>query len=332
MTNLIIERKNQIIISNVVNQVPTHHITELAGSLGENTKRAYLSDIKQFFGISDFAELTIDMVAKIRVSHVNRYFQKLDEEGKSPSTINRKLQALSKFYKFMARKEIGIVEYNPFSSEEGAMRFKSKNYSNTRSLQDEEVRAIMEVITKDNSILGIRNQLLILLLATTGMRREELVSLKIGDIKKSDGKDLFEFVGKGKKERLVVIAKSIMLLIEKYLSMREVTLGDKSLPLFISHSTRNNNIVSNTAITTQSIYNLVKKVANEAGIDASSVSPHCFRHTYVTRSLEMGVPLTDIQDRVGHADISTTKRYAHTKRILEGNPADALADIYTLEH
>lgn len=329
MTDLIIEGKNQIVISNVINQVPTYHITELAGSLSDNTKRAYLADIRQFFGIRDFAELTIDMVARTKVSHVNRYFKRLAEEGLSPSTINRKLQALSKFYKFMARREVGIVEYNPFSSDEGAMRFKSKNYSNTRSLQDEEVRAIMEIITKDNSILGIRNQILILMLATTGMRRDELATLKIGYLKKSDGKDLIEFTGKGNKERMVVIAKSIRELIGKYLDMRGVTLSDKNLPMFVSHSTRNNNIASSTSITTQSIYNLVKKVAGEAGVDAESVSPHCFRHTYVTRSLEMGVPLDTIQDRVGHSDISTTKRYAHTKKILEDNPADALADLYT---
>jgi integrase/recombinase XerD len=232
----------------------------------------------------------------------------------------------------MARKEVCIVSYNPVSADEGAMRFKNKNYSNTRALTDDEVRAIMEVISCDNSILGLRNKIIVLLLATTGMRREELASLKIGSLKKSDGQDMFEFLGKGNKERMVVIAKTIRNLIDEYLSMRGVTLFEKTLPLFISHSTNMNNRIANKPITPQSIYNVIKAVADEANIDASSVSPHCFRHTYVTRSLKMGIRLEDIQDRVGHSDISTTKRYAHSNNILEGNPADALADLYTNAH
>lgn len=325
---MLIEKPEQIIITNNVNAVSPKHIIELSGVMTPNTKRAYLADIRAFFEIKDFSELTTNMVAKITVSKVNKYFQNLSDEGYSPATINRKLQALSKFYKYMSRREVGIIDYNPFSSDEGAMRFKAKNYSNTRSLTDDEVRSIMETLGKDKSILGIRNKIIVLILATTGLRRSEIAEMRVGQITTMDGQAIIEVVGKGNKERFVVIAKGIKDLIDTYLGLRGLSYQDKQKALFVSHS--QNKLAG--MITAQTIYNTIKEVAGKAGLEAGSISPHCFRHTYVTKSLDMGCPLEDVQDRVGHSDISTTRRYDHTRRMLKGNPADAMMDIYSTEN
>ena len=78
------------------------------------------------------------------------------------------------------------------------------------------------------------------------------------------------------------------------------------------------------------MYNIIKSVAVRAGLDASNISPHCFRHTYATESLEMGIDLKDVADLMGHADLSTTRRYEHTNRILKHNPATALDEMFTM--
>jgi site-specific recombinase XerD len=310
---------------NMENKLPSGHIVEFAGTLTQNTKRAYMGDIVQFFNIKDVSELTIDMVQSVTPSMVNQYIESLLEQGKSPSTINRKMQALSKFYKFLCKRNVGIMDYNPFSSDEGAARFKTKRYSNTRALTDDEVQKIIQTISEDQSILGIRNKIIVLLLATTGMRRGEIAKLKIGDIIMYQENHVIEIMGKGRKERFVVIAKAIKQYIDRYLQLRRLTYMDKDEPLFVSHSS---NSEGGTAITAQTVYNKIKKIAKKTGIEANSISPHCFRHTYITNSLEMGCDIEDVQDRVGHADIGSTRRYDHTHRIIKNNPADELANKF----
>lgn len=326
----LIENKNDIIIGSnsnlsVENNVAIGLVAELANSLTPNTKRAYLADIKQFFNIKDINQLTIDQVRSVTVATANQYFLKLNEQGLSASTINRKLQALTKFYKICCRREVGIMDYNPFSSDEGTARLKTKRYSNTRSLVDDEVKKFMEVISEDKSILGLRNKIIMLMLATTGMRRAEIASLTVGQITKNMGVPVVEFMGKGFQERFVVIAEAIKTLIDQYIALRGLTYRDWSMPLFVSHSSNAKEV---KAITTETIYQLVKKTAKKAGLDEESISPHCFRHTYITKSLELGCSIQDVQDRVGHADVGTTRRYDHTARIIKGNPANELASIY----
>lgn len=321
-----LNNRNEIIINE--NTGLQNHIVELAGSLSKSTKRAYLNDIKQFFGINDFSELTINMVRNVNVATSNRYFEKMVKLGYAEATINRKMQALSKFYKFMGRREVGVMNYNPFSSDEGSGRLKTKRYSNTRALTDNEVKSIMSIISQDRSILGLRNKIMVLLLATTGMRRQELAKLKIDNIGINMGKHVIEYIAKGGKPMYIVIAKTIKTYIDHYIQLRGLTYMDKDQPLLISHSS---NADPTKHISTETIYQTIKKVANKAGLEADSISPHCFRHTYITKSLDMGCTIEDVQDRVGHADISTTRRYDHTRRIINNNPADEMAQLYDMQ-
>lgn len=320
--------ENKSLVLNNGNDLPVTCLDQLTGSLTPNTRRAYMTDIIQFFNVSNPNQINIDMIRDVNVATANQYFEKLHNEGYANSTINRKLQALSKFYKFLCRKEVGIMDYNPFSSDEGTVRLKVRSYSNTRALADHEVKTFMSVISADRTILGLRNKIIMLLIATTGMRRAEVASLVIGMIGKMMGKSIIDFTGKGNKERFVEIAESIKKLIDEYIKLRGLTYMDKSQPLFVSHA---HNADPTKPITTETIYQLVKKVAKQAGLEEDSISPHCFRHTYITKSLDLGCDLADIQDRVGHASMSTTRRYDHTKRILKNNPANALAEMFNVE-
>lgn len=307
------------------NTLPQKYIYELAGSLTSNTKRAYLGDIKRFYDISDFSELTLDMVQGVDVERANKYIDKLVEQGKKPSTINRSIRALSKFYRYLCRREIGIMTYNPFSSDEGINIFKIGNQSTGRALLDDEVIKFIEVINEDKSIIGLRNKIIILMLATTGMRRSEVSGTKIGQISVSEGEYIINAVGKGRKTRIVVISKGLKIYIDKYLEARGLTYKDKNKPLFDNHSS---NGEENSGISHQTVYRAVKGIANKAGLEVDNISPHSLRHTYITNSLKEGCPLEDVQDRVGHADPSTTRRYDHLRRIINNNPADKFLEKF----
>lgn len=302
------------------------------GQLTENTKRAYMNDIKEFFGVKELNDITVHQLTSVTTATANQFAEHLAKKGRAVSTINRKMTSMSALYTFLCRREVGIMDYNPFSVKEGAGRIRqSKRYSNTRALTKEEVQKVVRVTMEGTDLEAIRNRIIVLVLATTGLRRSEICRIKVGEIRKTHGKDVVEIVGKGQKERLIVISKSIKVLIDNYLEMRGLTYADKDKYLFVKH-TSNAKYFSDDpdkqALTTQSIYNVVKKVAEKAGIGADDVSPHCMRHTWFTEALEMGLPIQDVADMGGHSDISTTRRYDHTNRVVSNNPADKLAEMF----
>lgn len=302
-------------------------------SLTENTRRAYVKDVCDFFGVTELNKVTVDQVTSVNVSSAMEFRDRLQGEGKALSTINRKLTSLSAFYSFLCRYEVGIMQYNPFSSKEGLSRMaQSKRYSNTRCLTVEEVQKLVRVTLEGTDIEAIRNRIIVLLLATTGMRRAEITSIKIGKIRMSHGKDIIEIRGKGDKERIVVISPTIKVMIDKYVQLRGLSYDNKEHYLLASHTSNVDHFkevgASPKPITTQAVYNVIKKVADRAGIHADDVSPHCLRHTWFTEALESGLPIQDVADMGGHSDLSTTRRYDHTKRVISNNPADMLANKF----
>lgn len=305
-------------------------------SLTENTKRAYMVDIMQFvqhyFDVERLSDVTEAQIRSVDSSIARTYTNWLkteanDGKGYSVATINRKLTSLSSFYSFLSRREIGIMDYNPFDTRQGAKRLRqNKRYSNTRCLTLEETQKMFAVLmNKELCLSTLRDRIIILLLATTGMRRDEVACQQIGNIIQTNGGYALEFIAKGEIERLVMLTNTIKTMIDKYLLARGLTYKDKEEYIFVGHSS-NAHYYNNDHLTAQAIFDMVKDIAEEAGLDKSTISPHCFRHTYVTESLNLGIPIQDVADLVGHADISTTRRYAHTNNILTHNPAQAFED------
>ena len=73
-------------------------------------------------------------------------------------------------------------------------------------------------------------------------------------------------------------------------------------------------------------YEMIQRLARKAGIPAAeSITPHSFRHTFITEALSAGIPLQDVQDAAGHADPRTTRRYDHGRHNLDRHPTYVLA-------
>lgn len=303
----------------------TNPLVQYAGTLSENTKKAYIHDILEFFGTNNPREVTLEDIRAVDVTTANQYREKLIKQGLKLSTVNRKLTSLSGFYRFLSRREVGIMDYNPFSSREGTARIRqSKKYSNTRCLSAKEVQAMLNVLKYDNTLLGVRNKLIIMLLSTTGIRREELLTLKVGMLRKIQDRYVFEIVGKGDKELLVPVSDQTKKLMDKYLSMRGLTYEDRDEFIVVNHA----NNYDGQALSPQGLTKALKQIAERAGIGSEDISPHVFRHTFITQALELGAKLEDVQDMVGHASIDTTRRYDHTSRILTRSPANKLDALF----
>lgn len=297
-------------------------------SLSHNTQKAYVRDILDFFEVDKLENISLYQVQSVNVSSANQFRQALTNKGYATSTINRKLTAMSKFYSYLCRKEIGLMDYNPFSSKEGMLRLREdKKYSNTRCLIENEVKALIKVTMVGNDILSMRNRIIIFLLATTGMRRSEIVSIKIGAIKTTMGKVVIELTkAKGDKPRLIVVSKAIKEMIDKYIQMRGLSYSNTNAYLLGNHTS--NASQYEDKISDHTIYVIIKSIAKKSGIDPEHITPHCLRHTWVTEAIEAGCLIQDIADMAGHSSISTTKRYDHTNRVVSHNPADMLTDKF----
>ena len=308
-------------------QLETVNVEEMfTNTLGKETKRAYVQAIKEFFG-KDLCNITIEDMQAVTPEMANKYAMNLLNNGLKRTSINRKLSALHSFYKFLCRRSVGIMTYNPFDSDEGCIRFKNaqKNYIAKRALVADEVKTMFDLAKMDNSIIGVRDLLVLELLATTGMRRAEICEIKIGDIQFTQGVYAINIVGKGNKERVIVASNEVMGIINKYMNMRGITMKDKDEYLLVSHANRKS---GSGKVSTNMIYRIVKHYAELADIDPDTISPHTLRHTFATQCIGMGTPIQDVQQLMGHASINTTELYNHSFNIINNNPAEKLTSMY----
>lgn len=308
-------------------QLETVNVEEMfTNTLGKETKRAYVQAIKEFFG-KDLCNITIEDMQAVTPEIANKYAMNLLNNGLKRTSINRKLSALHSFYKFLCRRSVGIMTYNPFDSDEGCIRFKNaqKNYIAKRALVTDEVKTMFDLAKMDNSIIGVRDLLVLELLATTGMRRAEICEIKIGDIQFTQGVYAINIVGKGNKERIIVASNEVMGIINKYMNMRGITMKDKDKYLLVSHANRKS---GSGKVSTNMIYRIVKHYAELADIDPDTISPHTLRHTFATQCIGMGTPIQDVQQLMGHASINTTELYNHSFNIINNNPAEKLTSMY----
>lgn len=318
MNNILVQENTQLATVNVEEM--------FTNTLGKETKRAYVQAIKEFFG-KDLCNITIEDMQAVTPEMANKYAMNLLNNGLKRTSINRKLSALHSFYKFLCRRSVGIMTYNPFDSDEGCIRFKNaqKNYIAKRALVTDEVRTMFDLAKMDNSIIGVRDLLVLELLATTGMRRAEICEIKIGDIQLTQGVYAINIVGKGSKERIIVASNEVMGIINKYMNMRGITMKDKDEYLLVSHANRKS---GSGKVSTNMIYRIVKHYAELADIDPDTISPHTLRHTFATHCIGMGTPIQDVQQLMGHASINTTELYNHSFNIINNNPAEKLTSIY----
>ncbi len=263
-----------------------------------NTIIAYQNDILEFknFVVSErFARdiLTIrnDRVCKAFISSLN-------QKGESINSVNRKIASLRSFYNYLVSED--IVKNNYF--------FKVESLKGPKRLpkiiREKEIILMLDSCDK-SSILGFRDYLLIEFLYSTGLRVSELCSLKTSDL------DLVNLevkvLGKGSKERIVLIYDELRDDIKHYLNYERIALLAKS------NNENNRSLFLNnkgTSLTTRGVRVILNKVINNCG-ETFKISPHMLRHSFATSLLNNGADLRSVQELLGHENLSTTQIYTH---------------------
>jgi len=154
--------------------------------------------------------------------------------------------------------------------------------------------------------LGLRDRAMLETLYASGLRVSELVALKMHELSLDMG--LLRVFGKGGKERLVPLGEEALSWIRRYLAESRPQLLDRrpSDAVFVTARA--------AAMSRQMFWNLLKRHARTAGLDADTLSPHTLRHAFATHLINHGADLRVVQLLLGHADITTTQIYTHVAR------------------
>jgi site-specific recombinase XerD len=230
----------------------------------------------------------------------------LDElEAKRKNTIrtrNARLTAIRSFFHHVAANDpasLGIAQRIL------AIPIKRSHIEVTHHLSGTEVDAVIEAPDQGTQ-RGRRDRTLLLFLARTGARVSEAIGVNAGDLQLDRPRSQVLLRGKGRKERIVPIAKDLVKALKALVS--EVGLAPhEARPLFVgTHDTR---------LTRFGVTHLVRRAVATATLTRPElarkpISPHIFRHSLAMRLLQSGVDLLTIQAWLGHSQVATTHRYA----------------------
>ncbi|MCC8409574.1 tyrosine-type recombinase/integrase [Mucilaginibacter sp. UR6-1] len=276
-----------------------------------HTVVAYRTDLEQFF-----AHLTGDghppeNPADITHHDIRGWMVALmDEDKRSPRSINRKIATLRKYFKFLLQEQ--LITANP-----AAKVNTPKIAKNLPVVVEDAKLAIMlnSDIIFDNGFEGMRDKLVIELLFGTGIRLAELLGLKETDFNPYEG--TIKVLGKRNKERIIPVNRELALLLADYVALKKNQNFDNNLLTLI---------VTNKGANAypKLIYLIVQKYLSYISTQKKR-SPHVLRHTFATALLNNGADLNSIKELLGHANLSATQVYTH-------NSVERLKSIYKLAH
>ncbi len=272
-------------------------------AISKNSFESYSRDLKDF---EEFLVKTSKNETSINDTDIGLYIEHLQKKSLMARSINRKISTIKTYYNFLLSDK--IIDYNPVIS----VLLPKYNNKLPVHLSVNKIRDLLNFIETDNNPASIRLRAMIHLLYASGLRVSELVSIKLSNICSGTNQELirksFTILGKGNKERLVVINDKAIEKLQEYLAIREYFSSNKSskakVYFFCSSSKEGHMTRQNFAIS-------LKKASFEAGLDSSKISPHVLRHSFATHLLEGGADLRVIQELLGHADIGTTQIYTH---------------------
>jgi integrase/recombinase XerC len=271
-----------------------------------HTVKAYQSDLSSFsnflnstFEISDLSLVSPEMIRSWVVS--------LMDNKISPRSVNRKVSSLKSFYRFLLKK--GIVGKDP-STSISTLKVPQRLPS---YIEKGQINEYLNSEQKESDFVQARNKLVIDLLYSSGLRRSELVGLKVSSI--DFGMQRMKVLGKRNKERIIPLSEKMLSVIKNYLVLKETTFNEQSPYLIITNK--------GNQPYPEFIYRIVTKEL--AGITESKKSPHVLRHTFATHMLNNGANINVIKELLGHANLSATQIYTH-------NTIEQLKSIYTNAH
>jgi integrase/recombinase XerD len=278
-----------------------------------NTRRAYLKELKKFYG---FLKFRMHGISEFEVGHAHLVAYKDElislggERAKklSQNTINRSFACLFAFYEYLL--DQGLVTVNPVQR---IRRFKVPKEGKTVDLSNEQVEKLLDIISTE-SASGKLHRAILTLLFTTGMRQSELANLKFKNLDYENEFLVLRYIAKGAKEMVTPLNSRAIDAIGTYLKWCSESGFSMDMDDFIFRPTTNpTSGYLNKRLDGSSMNYMIKKYAELIGIKGN-VTVHSARSTVIGMLLEKGHSIDRVADFVGHKDIATTKAYNKRKQ------------------
>ena len=257
-----------------------------------HTITAYQNDLNSFQAFCN-QEYGDESIATVNYAQIRNWIVSLVNAKISNRTINRKVSSLKSFYKFLQKTK--QIETNPLVKHQALKVLKQVQVP----FSEKEIFNVLNALD-DGDFESVRNKLMVELFYSTGMRRNELINIKISDIDYVN--ETVKVLGKRNKERYIPLLKTVKESLLKYCAIRENI--DISGPyLFL---TKNGKKIYDT---------LVYRVINNYFSAVSSKvkkSPHVIRHSFATHLLNEGADLNAVKELLGHSSLASTQIYTHS--------------------
>ena len=265
-------------------------------SVSDSTASVYKRDLKSFIEWCNSQKLTTP--SEVSRRNLRYYLAWLQENDYSRRTISRKASSLRRYFKWAQHKS--LIDSNPTVN----LQTQGGKSKLPRVLKKEELQVVLDnprPVTLNDGIRKFRDDAILELLYGSGLRVSELCNLKFNQI--DSKRQLLRIEGKGRKERLVPLSRKSIQCLELWLK--------NGRPEMIGTEENHDYVFVNMRckqITPRDVRRLLDRRSSVP------VNPHALRHTFATHLLDGGADLREVQELLGHSDLSSTQIYTHVSK------------------
>ena len=274
------------------------------------TVSAYQRDIESLLQFVNKSNNTNQItIESINYSQIRSWIVVMVEDGVSNRSINRKISALNTCFKFLIK--VDAIQTNPLSKHKALKT--SKKVQIPFSLDEVDI-AIANIDGQDK-FESLRNKLIVETFYSTGIRRSELIHIKLKDFDAVN--KTLKVLGKRNKERIIPLIPSVIKTYKLYMEERNLVLNSS-----------NNSYLFITSKGKKTYDTLIYRIINKYFKLISSkqkTSPHILRHSFATHLLNEGADLNAVKELLGHSSLSSTQVYTH-------NNIKELSKVYRSAH
>ncbi len=258
-----------------------------------HTAKAYHDDIIAF-QLFCSTHYDSDDLLGVHYPQIRSWIVSMVDAGLSNRTINRKVSSLKAFYKFLLKSK--QISESPLQKHKALKVGKRVQVP----FSNDEINEVIATLSDESDFKSLRNRLIVELFYSTGMRRSELINLKISDVDFSQ--QIVKVLGKRNKERYIPLLQSVQETLQRYLLFRNDFFKENTY-LFITEKGKK-------------IYGtLVYRIINSYFSTVSSKvkkSPHVIRHSFATHLLNEGADLNSVKELLGHSSLASTQVYVNS--------------------
>lgn len=273
-----------------------------------HTVLAYEKDLE---GFSAFAKAEFDQsdLEAIQYTQIRSWIVQLVDEGISNVSINRKISSLKSYYKFLLK--IEAIAISPLVKHRALKMPKKVQVP----FSQEEVSEVLLLLKGATDFESLRDLAVVELLYGTGMRRAELIGLRLGSV--DFEQRTIKVLGKRNKERIIPLLPGLSNTLKSYLAVRQEYAEELvASPLLITQK--------GVKLYDTLVYRIINRYFSRTS-NKLKKSPHIIRHSFATHLLNQGADLNVVKELLGHASLASTQVYTH-------NSIAALKDVYSAAH